>query len=235
MDLKKVFFVLTLAAVSIVFFGSSAVAQQRDRVVKPTSSRPTNLPPAEPPAADPKVKTTSFSRPVLTTPINVTPQPASDSPLVTKTASVKAVYVSSAIASGRTAYGAGASAKMMAGIQARFGKPYRHGATGPNSFDCSGFVFSVFNEAGVPMTRDSVRSLWATSEPVTGDDRFKFGTLVFLNGLGHVGIVADENGFYHASSSKGIMYSPFKGYWSNRIVGFRRWKQPEVSATKPKK
>jgi hypothetical protein len=60
------------------------------------------------------------------------------------------------------------------------------------------------------------------SEPVTGDERFKFGTLVFLNGLGHIGIVADENGFYHASSSKGITYSPFKGYWEGRVVGFRR-------------
>ena len=60
------------------------------------------------------------------------------------------------------------------------------------------------------------------SVPVTGDERFKFGTLVFLNGLGHIGIVADENGFYHASSSKGITYSPFKGYWENRVVGFRR-------------
>ena len=37
-----------------------------------------------------------------------------------------------------------------------------------------------------------------------------------------VGIVADENGFYHASSSKGITYSPFKGYWEKRIVGYRR-------------
>lgn len=59
------------------------------------------------------------------------------------------------------------------------------------------------------------------SVPVSGDDRYKFGTLVFLNGLGHIGIVADENGFYHASSSKGITYSTFKGYWEKRIVGFR--------------
>jgi hypothetical protein len=35
--------------------------------------------------------------------------------------------------------------------------------------------------------------------------------------------VADENGFYHASSSKGITYSPFKGYWEKRIVGFRKF------------
>ena len=70
--------------------------------------------------------------------------------------------------------------------------------------------------------RSSARSLWSASEPVAGDERFRFGTLVFLNGLGHMGIVADENGFYHASSSKGITYSPFKGYWEKRIVGFRR-------------
>ena len=55
-----------------------------------------------------------------------------------------------------------------------------------------------------------------------GDDRYKFGTLVFFNRLGHVGIVVDEEGFYHASSSKGVTYSKFEGYWENRIAGFRR-------------
>lgn len=60
------------------------------------------------------------------------------------------------------------------------------------------------------------------SETVTGDERFRFGTLVFFNGLGHMGIVADENGFYNASSSKGITYSKFDGYWKDRIVGFRK-------------
>jgi cell wall-associated NlpC family hydrolase len=69
-------------------------------------------------------------------------------------------------------------------------------------------------------------------EPVTGDERFKFGTLVFMNGLGHMGIVADENGFYHASSSKGITYSTFKGYWENRITGFRRLTASSPEATK---
>ena len=45
---------------------------------------------------------------------------------------------------------------------------------------------------------------------------------MFFNRLGHMGIVVDKNGFYHASSSKGVTYSKFKGYWSKRIVGFRR-------------
>jgi len=60
-------------------------------------------------------------------------------------------------------------------------------------------------------------------------DRVKFGPLVVFNNLGPMGIVADENGFYQASSSKGITYSPFAGYWASRIVGYRRLK-PESGA-----
>lgn len=111
---------------------------------------------------------------------------------------------------------------MQNSIYSKLGIPYLYGSSGPNRYDCSGFVWAVFGDAGMPFTRSTARSLWAMSEPVTGDERFRFGTLVFMNGLGHMGIVADENGFYHASSSKGITYSKFAGYWQNRIVGFRR-------------
>lgn len=126
------------------------------------------------------------------------------------------------LAAGRLAYSGSVSSSIMHGIESRLGIPYRYGSTGPYRYDCSGFVWSVFNDAGINFTRQSARSLWAASVPVMGDERFKFGTLVFLNGLGHIGIVADENGFYHASSSKGVTYSPFKGYWGSHIVGFRR-------------
>lgn len=227
MNLKKIFFVPVCFALAAVVLTGSTNAQQRDRVVKPTSSQPTNLPPVKQAVSEDKTKTTSSSRPVLTNPIEVVSSPDKETSLVKKTVSSRAANSSSALAAGRTAYGAGVSGRIMAGIQARWGIPYRYGSTGPNTYDCSGFVWSVFNEAGVPFTRASARALWASSEPVYGDDRYKFGTLVFLNGLGHMGIVADENGFYHASSSKGITYSPFKGYWSTRIVGFRRLK-PEV-------
>lgn len=125
-------------------------------------------------------------------------------------------------AAGRTVYSLGASSMIMRGIQSRLGIPYLYGSSGPNRYDCSGFVWSVFRDAGIEFARTSARSLWAASTPVDGDERYKFGTLVFFNRLGHMGIVADENGFYHASSSKGITYSKFKGYWEKRIVGFRR-------------
>ena len=58
--------------------------------------------------------------------------------------------------------------------------------------------------------------------PARKDEEVEFGTLVFFNGLRHVGIVADEHGFYHASRTNGVAYSPFNQYWLDRIDGFRR-------------
>ena len=117
----------------------------------------------------------------------------------------------------------------MNSIQTKLGIPYRYGSTGPNRYDCSGFVWAVFTEAGMGFTRQSAHGLWNGSVSVDGDEKYKFGTLVFFNGLGHIGIVADANGFFHASSSKGITYSLFKGYWEKRIVGFRKL-EPSVTA-----
>ena len=107
-------------------------------------------------------------------------------------------------------------------MDAKLGIRYRYGSTGPNTYDCSGLVWQVFQDAGFSFERSSARTYWQNFEPVEDADRYKFGTLVFFNGLGHVGIVVDENGFYQASSSKGVTYSPFAGYWEKRVVGFRR-------------
>ena len=111
---------------------------------------------------------------------------------------------------------------MLTAIEERLGTPYRMGAEGPNRYDCSGFVWSVFQQAGVTFERTSARSLWNEYAPPTEDEKYKFGTLVFFNNLHHVGIVADENGFYHASTSRGVVYSRFDDYWTKRINGFRR-------------
>lgn len=227
-NLKKISY-LSFCALFIGFvFVSAGAAQERQRVVKSVSSRPVNQPPIPSTSTD-KTRSlssstpsnTPASRPVLTNQLVVVP--AENKPLVKKTASMGAMHpAASAIAAGRLAYAGSVSSQILRGIESRLGIPYRYGSTGPNRYDCSGFVWSVFNDAGINFTRQSARGLWSMSVPVIGDDRFKFGTLVFLNGLGHIGIVADENGFYHASSSKGITYSPFKGYWEKRVVGFRR-------------
>jgi len=47
---------------------------------------------------------------------------------------------------------------LMAAIDQRLGAPYRWGATGPDRFDCSGFVWSIFQAAGINFERASARS-----------------------------------------------------------------------------
>lgn len=111
---------------------------------------------------------------------------------------------------------------LLAAIDQRLGSPYHWGATGPRAYDCSGFVWSIFQAVGVDFERSSARTLFTRFLPPTAEDQFKFGTLVFFNGLSHVGVVADENGFYHASRRHGVVYAPFEGYWGKHIDGFRR-------------
>ena len=111
---------------------------------------------------------------------------------------------------------------LMTAIDQRLGSPYRWGATGPNRFDCSGFVWSIFQATGVNFERVSARNLFVRFAAPPVEEQFKFGTLVFFSGLTHVGVVADERGFYHASRRHGVIYSEFNEYWLKRIDGFRR-------------
>lgn len=111
---------------------------------------------------------------------------------------------------------------LLSAIQTHLGSPYHYAATGPDSFDCSGFVWRAYQEAGFDFSRGPARSYWATFAAPSREEQYKFGTLVFFSGLSHVGIVADEQGFYHSSRHHGVIYSRFDDYWSSRIDGFRR-------------
>jgi peptidoglycan endopeptidase LytE len=205
-------------------FAFNADAQDRQRVARQVLSQPINQPVT---AAD-KTKTTISSQPTnapatrqpLTNDIKVSEEYKQQ--LVKKTADSRPFSSTMPSALKGSLYATSATAAMANSIQTKLGIPYRYGSSGPNRYDCSGFVWAVFSEAGMGFERQSAAGLWNGSIPVDGDERYRFGTLVFFNGLGHIGIVADANGFYHASSSKGITYSTFKGYWEKRIVGFRR-------------
>jgi cell wall-associated NlpC family hydrolase len=118
-----------------------------------------------------------------------------------------------------------------AAIDQRLGTRYAWGGSGPSGFDCSGFVWSTFRSAGIEFERASARTLWGRFAAPTEEEKFTFGTLVFFRNLTHIGIVADENGFYHASRRHGVVYSPFNEYWTSRIDGFRRVPMPAQPAT----
>lgn len=107
-------------------------------------------------------------------------------------------------------------------IMNRLGAPYRSNGTDERGYDCSGFVWSVFQEAGIDISRMSARTLWQTLPEATEEEVTQFGTLVFFKGVNHVGIVRDEYSFYHASTSQGVVRSFYSGYWGDRVIGFRR-------------
>lgn len=112
--------------------------------------------------------------------------------------------------------------QLLSAIESHLGSSYHFNTTGPDTFDCSGFVWRVFQDVGVNFQRGPARSYWATMTAPPQDEQFKFGTLVFFSGLTHVGIVADARGFYHSARHGGVVYSPFNDYWLSRVDGFRR-------------
>jgi len=93
--------------------------------------------------------------------------------------------------------------------KAFLGVPYAYGGTSGKGFDCSGFVYYVYQEFGIKVPRSS--SQFANFGKEVPIDSVKKGDiLVFLsptrNAIGHVGIVTNPKGmeseFIHASSSK---------------------------------
>lgn len=113
-------------------------------------------------------------------------------------------------------------------VQARLGRPYKYGGTDDRGYDCSGFIWRVFYDAGVEFDRSPTRRLWEGLPEATPKEQSQYGTLVFFEGLTHVGIVADDKSFYHASSSKGVIRSQFAGYWGPRVIGYRRILIPAI-------
>lgn len=109
---------------------------------------------------------------------------------------------------------------------AQIGKPYKWGATGPSSFDCSGFTSYIYkNGAGISLTRTSV----AQSKVGTKISRnqLKTGDLVFFNtsgnGISHVGMYIGDSKFIHASTSKGVRIDSLNStYYKSRFVSASR-------------
>lgn len=85
------------------------------------------------------------------------------------------------------------------------GSPYVYGASGPNSFDCSGFVYYVFRHFDVTLNRGATGQL----DNGTAIERSQLqpGDLVFFfdgkvnTPVSHVGIYIGDDSFIHASTN----------------------------------
>ena len=103
------------------------------------------------------------------------------------------------------------------------GKPYRSGGKGPDSFDCSGFVYYVYRryEISVPYTTDD---LARTGSPVARENVLAGDLVIFtVKKNYHVGIMMNQREFVHASSSKGVAIGNVDSYyWRRGFSQFRR-------------
>ncbi len=82
------------------------------------------------------------------------------------------------------------------------GKPYVYGATGPNAFDCSGFVQYVYRQVGVSVPRTSSQQA-AAARPVAPGSQQLGDLVIFRSGgsVTHVGIYAGDNTMWVARRS----------------------------------
>ncbi len=103
------------------------------------------------------------------------------------------------------------------------GTPYVYGASGPSSFDCSGFTSYVYRQHGVNLPRTSFSQ--ANAGTYVPRSQLQAGDLIILNGGGHVGIYTGNGQFIHASTSRGVVTDSISsGYYSGRYVTARRVK-----------
>lgn len=115
--------------------------------------------------------------------------------------------------------------RLLAEVDRWKGTRYRYGGTGSRGFDCSGFVYRVFQDAyGISLPR-TTRSQMKSGRPISNDD-IRFADLVFFytpSRTDHVGIYLGGGEFAHASSSSGVMISHLsEDYWRKAFRGARR-------------
>lgn len=106
---------------------------------------------------------------------------------------------------------------------------YRSGGTDPKGFDCSGFMFYMFNhiDMKLPHSSQDQATLGVRIDP----SQAQKGDLIFFKttrrGIGHVGMITEINGdeikFIHSSTNSGIVISSTKeGYYAKRFVQINR-------------
>ena len=76
--------------------------------------------------------------------------------------------------------------KVVAFAYAQIGKPYVFGASGPDSYDCSGLTSAAWASVGISIPRTS-QEQWASLPHVPTAD-MQPGDILVFNGAGHVGI-----------------------------------------------
>jgi len=120
---------------------------------------------------------------------------------------------------GSSKSGSGGASTLISIASSKLGCPYVYGAKGPNSFDCSGFVYWCLNQAGVRqsyITSSGWRSVGKYTK-VSSFNNLQAGDIIVVSG--HVGIVAGGGTVIDASSSNGkVVHRSLSSWWRNNFI-----------------
>ncbi|MDS1270096.1 C40 family peptidase [Lipingzhangella sp. LS1_29] len=106
--------------------------------------------------------------------------------------------------------------------RSRVGAPYRFGASGPNSFDCSGLVQWSYAQAGHSLPR-TTSSQVSRGSAVSRSQLRQGDLLFFYSSRSHVGIYVGGDRMVHAPSSGGqVRVDHLSGYWNSVFSTARR-------------
>jgi murein DD-endopeptidase MepM/ murein hydrolase activator NlpD len=117
---------------------------------------------------------------------------------------------------------------MISEAQKHLSKPYVFGASGPSSFDCSGFVCYVLNNSGAgSVGRTTAQGLYNMTTPITPQDA-EPGDLIFFTRtysagtpVTHIGIYIGNGKMIHAGDP--VQYADIgANYWQQHFYAFGR-------------
>jgi cell wall-associated NlpC family hydrolase len=113
---------------------------------------------------------------------------------------------------------------------AQLGKPYGYGATGPDSYDCSGLVMAAYAAAGISLPRTTyAQYLAGQAVPRRDPNQFRPGDLLFMMGSDPQGSAPGHVGMYLGAGQ--VIDAPYTGTvirvsplasWVPKLVSVRR-------------
>lgn len=143
-----------------------------------------------------------------------------------KAADTPPVAAPAAAAAPAPAKGESKGEQIVAKAKAALGKPYKFGAAGPGSYDCSGLTLAIMKEFGVSLPHSATAQMkGAGGGKLIVKADLKPGDLVFFSGGGHTGIYIGNDEFIHAPKPGDVVKVSklSTGYYASRFENGRRY------------
>jgi cell wall-associated NlpC family hydrolase len=115
--------------------------------------------------------------------------------------------------------GSGVGVQAAKAAMKMLGKPYRYGAEGPGSFDCSGLTSWAFQQVGITLPRSSSQQA-RVGTPVSRDQLQPGDLVFFYKPVSHVGIYVGNNMMINAPQTGDVV--KYSNISSRPITGARR-------------